>query len=172
MKLKYKELKPQIHNSVFTAMGSIIVGDVHIDQNSSIWYNCVLRGDVAKIQIGKDSNIQDGTIIHTSRFNGPCIIGDRVTVGHLCLLHACVIDDDAFVGMSSTVMDYAKIESFGFLAANSLLTPNKIIKSGEMWAGSPAKFIRNINEQEESLIKDNHKHYKNLANEHKKSEIV
>lgn len=172
MILTFKNNTPKIDDSVFLANPCQIIGDVKIGMNTNIWYNVVLRGDVAPIDIGEDTNIQDGTIIHTSRFNGGASIGDRVTIGHLCLLHACKLHNDSFVGMSSTVMDNAEIEPYGFLAANSLLTPGKIIKSGELWAGSPAKFVRKIGDQEKFLIEDTVTHYIALANEHKKSKEI
>jgi gamma-carbonic anhydrase len=170
MILKYKEKYPIIDETAFVASGAKIIGDVEIGKDSNIWYNSVLRGDVAAIKIGSSTNIQDGSVIHTSRFNGPCTIGSRVTVGHICLLHACNLMDDSFVGMGSIVMDKTRIEPFGFLAANSLLTPNKVIKSNELWAGSPAKFVRQITEEEMFLIKDTPTHYVMLAKEHIKNQ--
>ncbi len=169
MLLSYLDKRPQVDKTVFIAEGAKIIGDVNISAHSNIWYNAVIRADVAPVFIGKETNIQDGTVIHTSRFNGPCTIGDRVTIGHICLLHACNLHDDAFVGMGSTVMDKAVVESFGFLAANSLLTPNKVVKSGELWAGSPAKFIRKITEEEKFLITDTPTHYMLLAKNHRES---
>lgn len=171
MMISYQDQFPKIDNSTFIAEGVKVIGNVELGQNTNIWYNSVLRGDVAPIKIGEDSNIQDGTVIHTSRFNGGCIIGNRVTVGHLCLLHACRLHDDSFIGMASVVMDKAIVEPYGFLAANSLLTPGKIIKSNELWAGSPAKFVRYIKDEEIYLIKDTPPHYIELAKNHRKSEI-
>ena len=172
MILTYNDKKPKIAESAFIAKGAVIVGDVSISDDSNIWYNCVLRGDVAPIYVGKETNIQDGTVIHTSRFNGPCTIGDRVTIGHICLLHACNLHNDAFIGMGSTVMDNVVVESFGFVAANSLVTPGKIVKSYELWAGSPAKFVRKLTDHEIFLIKDTPPHYVGLARNHSKSEII
>lgn len=171
MLLTYKDKRPVIDDSVFVGTGAVIIGDVKIGKDTNIWYNSVLRGDVAPIEIGSETNVQDGTVIHTSRFNGPCIIGDRVTIGHICLLHACNLHNDAFVGMGSIIMDKVVVESFGFVAANSLVTPGKIVKSNELWAGSPAKFLRNISEHELFLIKDTPPHYISFANFHKKSEV-
>ncbi|MDX1924006.1 MAG: gamma carbonic anhydrase family protein [Rickettsiaceae bacterium] len=169
MILSYKDKYPQIHNSVFVAPGVHIIGDVHIEEESNIWYNSVIRGDVAPVYIGKKVNIQDGSVIHTSRFHGPCRIGDRVTIGHICLLHACNLNDDAFIGMGSIIMDKVVVEPFGFVAAGSLVTPGKIVKENELWAGRPAKFVRLISEDERFLVADTSPHYINLANEHKKS---
>lgn len=143
---------------------SSIIGDVTIGKNSSVWFNCVLRGDVAPIKIGNNTNIQDGTIIHTSRFNGPALIGNNVTVGHACLIHACTIHDNAFIGMRATIMDYSVIEEYGFVAAGSLVTSNQIIKSKELWLGSPAKFVRYLTNKDLDVMIDNSQNYINLTN--------
>ena len=155
--LPYRGVMPKIDPSAFIAPGAVIIGDVEIGPQSSIWFGCVVRGDVNVVRIGARTNIQDGTVIHVasgmqparmgmpaSEAGYPTIIGDNVTVGHMTLLHACTIESDAFVGMKSAVMDGAKIESKGMLAAGALLTPGKIIKKGQLWAGSPAKFWRDL----------------------------
>ncbi len=165
--VSFKNFTPKIDSSAFLAHGTILAGDVTVKENASIWFNCVLRGDVAPITIGSSSNIQDGTIIHTSRFDGPTFIGSNVTVGHLALIHACNIKDNAFIGMHSTIMDKAIIEEYAFIAAGSLITPNKIIKSRELWAGRPAKFVRKVTEEEINFMHENIKNYIDLASEYK-----
>ncbi|MDX1917194.1 MAG: gamma carbonic anhydrase family protein [Rickettsiaceae bacterium] len=170
--LSYKNIFPKIHETVFVGSSVNIIGDVTIGENSSIWYNSVVRGDVAPVIIGSGVNVQDGTVIHTSRFNGPCVIGDRVTIGHICLLHACNLHPDSFIGMGSIIMDKVVVESFGFVAAGSLVTPGKAIKSRELWAGRPARFVREIGEEEEFLIKDTTTHYMMLASHHKESRNI
>ena len=155
--LPYRGVMPRIHPSAFIAPGAVVIGDVEIGAESSVWFGCVIRGDVNKVRIGARSNIQDGTVIHvasgeqpvsaTSKIptNGyPTLIGDDVTVGHMALLHACVVKSRGFVGMKSIVMDGAKIESNGMLATGAMLTPGKIVGGGELWAGSPAKFWRRL----------------------------
>ena len=165
--IKFKGLNPKIDNNAFIAHGSIIAGDVTVAEYSGIWFNCVLRGDVNPITVGSRTNIQDGTIIHTSRFEGPTSIGDNVTIGHLALIHACTIRNNAFIGMQSTIKDKAIIEEYAFIAAGSLVTPGKIVKSRELWAGSPAKFIRRITEEEVRFMQDNIENYIDLAKEYK-----
>jgi carbonic anhydrase/acetyltransferase-like protein (isoleucine patch superfamily) len=164
--LSYRDKKPQIHDSAFIAEGAIIIGDVTIGEQSNIWFNSVIRGDVARVEIGKQTNIQDGTIIHTSRYNGPTIIGDRVTIGHKALIHACTIEDEAFIGMSATIMDKAIIEKYGFVAAGALVPPGKVIKSKELWSGVPAKFTRYLTQQEVDYITESSDNYVNLAAEY------
>ncbi len=102
--IPYKGIKPNINKMAYIAPSSSIIGDVKIGSKSSIWFNTVLRGDVESIKIGNNTNVQDGSVIHTSRFNGPVEIGDNITIGHLSLIHACIIRNNAFIGMSSTIM--------------------------------------------------------------------
>ncbi|MDR3450010.1 MAG: gamma carbonic anhydrase family protein [Alphaproteobacteria bacterium] len=153
--LPYRGVWPKIHHTAFIAPGAVVIGDVEIGAESSVWFGCVVRGDVNKIRIGSRTNIQDGTVIHvasgeqpvsaTSKIpkdGYPTMIGDDVTVGHMALLHACTVESRGFVGMKSIVMDGSKICSEGMLATGGLLTPGKVIGTGELWAGSPAKFWR------------------------------
>ncbi|HJD67576.1 MAG TPA: gamma carbonic anhydrase family protein [Rickettsia endosymbiont of Bembidion lapponicum] len=164
MILPYKGIKPNINKTAYIAPSSSIIGNVKIGSNSSIWFNTVLRGDVESIKIGDNTNVQDGSVIHTSRFNGPVEIGNNITIGHLSLIHACTICNNAFIGMSSTIMDYAVIEEYAFVAAGSLVPPKKIIKSKELWMGRPAKFVRYLTDQELEEMQDNVRNYVELAN--------
>jgi len=174
--IPYRNILPNIDKSAFIAHNAIISGDVKIGINSGVWYNCVIRGDVTKIVIGDNTNIQDGSIIHGTRPNhaqnktkengAPVIVGNNVTIGHNAIIHACIIEDNAFVGMGSIVMDLAKIEQYGMLAAGAVLTPNKIIKSGQIWAGNPAKYFRDMTQQEKDYIKISADNYAELAREY------
>ena len=132
---------PRAHSTAFIAPNAVVVGDVEIGPEASIWFGCVIRGDTNLIRIGARSNIQDGTIIHADD-NSPTTIGDDVTVGHGAILHGCTLRDRAFVGMGATVLDLAVIEEEGILAAAGLLTPGKVIGARELWTGSPAKLNR------------------------------
>ncbi|MDF2965214.1 MAG: caiE [Rickettsiaceae bacterium] len=161
--LSYRDKKPRIDDSAFIAEGAIIIGDVTIAAESSVWFNSVIRGDVARIEIGRATNIQDGTIIHVSRNDGPTLIGNRVTIGHRAVIHACTIYDEAFIGMSATILDKAIIEPQGFIAAGALLSPGKIVKSRELWAGVPAKFIRHLNQDEIDYLAKSSDNYVKLA---------
>ncbi len=116
-----------------------MIGDVELGAGVGIWFHCVLRGDTNLIRIGARTNIQDGTILHVNAGKLPCLIGDDVTVGHAAIVHACTLEDRAFVGMGATVLDGAVIEDGGMLAAGALLTPGKRIGRNELWAGSPAR---------------------------------
>ncbi|WP_253307681.1 MULTISPECIES: gamma carbonic anhydrase family protein [unclassified Rickettsia] len=161
--IPYQGVTPEIDKEAYIAPSCTLIGAVKVGSKSSIWFNTVLRGDVNSIKIGSNTNIQDGTVIHTSRFNGPVEIGNNVTVGHLALIHACTIHNNAFIGMRSTIMDYSIIEEYAFIAAGSLIPPNKIIKSKELWMGSPAKFVRHLTDQDLEYMKDNVKNYVTLA---------
>jgi len=161
--IPYNNVFPKIENGVYIADNCILAGAISVGECSSIWFNSVLRADVDTITIGKNTNIQDGTVIHTSRFDGPVKIGNNVTIGHLALIHACTLHDNAFIGMRATVMDKAIVEEFGFVGAGSLLTPNKVVKSKELWIGSPAKFIRYLTSQELEQMEETTKLYVNLA---------
>ena len=179
--LTYRGITPKIDSSSFIASTAIVSGDVVIGKNVGIWYGCVLRGDVEKIRIGDDTNIQDNTIIHVTRANhaqnktgdegAPTIIGKGVTIGHSAIIHACIIEDYAFIGMGSIMMDLAKVESYGMLAAGAVLTPGKIVKSGQIWAGNPAKYFRDLTEAEKNYIKISAENYMDLAREYKEIEL-
>lgn len=175
--LPYKNKLPKIEATAFIAANVVISGDVTIGANSGIWYGTVIRGDVASISIGNNTNIQDNSVVHVTRAghkqnktgDSPAntSIGDNVTVGHKCIMHACTIANNAFIGMGSTLMDMSHVEEFGMIAAGSVLTPAKIVKYGELWAGVPAKFFRRLTEEEMSYIKTSADNYRILAEEYK-----
>lgn len=148
----YQQILPTIGNNSFIAPGSHIIGDVIIGQEVGIWFNCVIRGDVAPIRIGDRTNIQDGTVIHVTRNGHPTLIGKGVTVGHKVLIHAAKLEDHCFVGMGATLMDDVIVESGGMVAAGALVTPGKIIPKGQIWAGSPARYMRDLTEKEAAYI--------------------
>ena len=166
MLLPYKTHFPQLHKSTYISEGTYIIGDVKIDADSSVWFASVIRGDVAPVTIGKGTNIQDGCVIHTSRFDGPTHIGDYVTIGHSAVVHACTLHDYAFIGMKALVMDKAIVEKFGFVAAGAVVSPGKIVKSRQLWAGVPAKYIRDLTDEEVEKIKDSAKNYVALAKDY------
>lgn len=161
--LPYLGLMPTIHQDAWIAPGAVVIGDVHIGANTNVWFNTVIRGDVAPIRIGERTNIQDGTVIHVTREIGPTTIGSGITIGHKALIHAATIEDESFVGMGSIVLDFAVIEKGAFLAAGAILTPKKRIPTGQMWAGNPAKYFRDLKQEEKDYIPFSAQHYVNLA---------
>lgn len=177
MILQYKHSSPKIAESSFIAQNAVVAGSVEIAEGVGIWYGCVLRGDVSSIKIGKNSNVQDGTTIHGTRPHhlqnktgstpADVIIGNNVTIGHNCIIHACTIEDEAFIGMGSVMMDLSRVEKHGMLAAGSVLSPKKVVKSGELWAGVPAKFFRMLTPEEIAYISTSAENYRILAMEYK-----
>ncbi len=136
---------PRIAESAWIAPTAVVIGNVEIGAESSIWFNCVLRGDTNVIRIGARSNVQDGSVLHVNPGEGmACLIGDDVTVGHSAIVHAACLHDRAFVAMAAVVLDGAVIESGGVLAAGAVLSPGKRIRENELWAGTPAKLMRTL----------------------------
>lgn len=161
--IAFKGIMPKLHQSVFVAPSADVIGDVEIDEGSSVWFNCVIRGDVNHIRIGKRSNIQDGTVIHVSNGTHPTLIGDDVLVGHNCIVHGCTLENGSFVGMGATVLDGAVVESGAMVAAGALVAPNKRVPKGELWAGAPAKFMRNLSDEQQANLTSGAAHYAELA---------
>lgn len=135
---------PQLADDAFIAPGAQIIGKLTIGAGSSIWFNCVLRGDVGRITVGMRTNIQDGSVVHVTSGRVDTHIGDDVPFGHGCIIHDCRLENHAFIGMGSVVLDGAVVEGDAMLAAGALLTPGKVVKGGELWAGRPAKFLRSL----------------------------
>ncbi len=153
MILKFKEYYPQIHPSAWIAPSADVIGQATIGENSSVWFQCVLRSDVNKIIIGKNSNIQDLSMIHTD-INSQTIIGDNVTIGHKVMLHGCKIEDNCLIGMSATILDNAIIGKGSIVGANSLVTAGKVFPPNSLIMGSPAKVVKQLTfEDEQGLIK-------------------
>ncbi len=140
---------PRVAPDAWIAPTAAVIGDVEVGAGASIWFHCVVRGDTNRIRIGARSNIQDGSILHVNPGEGmACIIGEDVTVGHMAIVHAARLHDRAFVAMAAVVLDGAEIASGGMLAAGAVLTPGKRIGEGELWAGTPAKLMRVMSEEE------------------------
>lgn len=142
------DLKPQIDPTAWIAPTAVLIGDVRVGPNTNIWFNCVLRGDINPIIVGARTNIQDGTVVHVEYHKYSAIIGDDVTIGHSAIIHACRLENHAFIGMGATVLDGAVVEEGGLLGARGLLGPGKRIGRQELWAGTPARFVRNMSDEE------------------------
>lgn len=168
MILPYRGMLPRIDPTAFIAPGAVIVGDVEIGPASSVWFGCVLRGDVNAIRIGRDVNLQDGTVVHVAGVEGGRTeIGDGVAIGHMALIHACTLEPGAFVGMRATVMDGAVVEGGGIVAAGALVTPRKRIPAGEVWAGNPARLLRPASESDRAMAAHTRTRYVALALEYR-----
>lgn len=162
---------PAVHKEAFVAPSASIIGNVTVGQNSSIWYGCVLRGDVNRISIGTGTNIQDNSLVHVAKSNLagkvlPTIIGNNVTVGHSAVLHGCTVEDEAFIGMAATLLDGVVVEKNAMVAAGALVRQNTRIPCGEIWGGNPAKFLRKLTEDEIAFIPQSAIKYSDLALHH------
>lgn len=159
----YKNNFPQIDGTVFCASGSKIIGDVIIEEYSSVWYNTVVRGDVNYIRIGKFTNIQDCSMLHVTNEKFPLFIGNGVTVGHSVTLHGCIVKDYSLIGMNSTVLDGAVIEKNSMVAAGAVVRPGFTVPTGKLAAGIPAKIIRDLNDDEMKEFENSAKRYMNYT---------
>jgi len=163
----YLHWKPEIAASAFIAESADVIGRVNIGSDASIWYQSVLRGDVHDIVVGERSNIQDHCLLHTSTGITPCVVGNDVTIGHRVILHGCEIQDFCLVGMGSIIMDQAILEEGCFLAAGSLVTERKVLRGGYLYAGSPARELRELSDEEKAFLQRSAAHYVEVANNHK-----
>lgn len=163
---------PQIDDSAFIAPGCTIIGDVVIGAGSSIWYNCVLRADVSAIRIGQRTNVQDGSVLHCDPprpddpDGSPLVIGDDVLIGHMAMVHGCTIHDRGFVGLGAIAMNKAVIGSDAMLAAGAMLTERKVMGPRELWAGRPAKKLKELGEGAIAGMRAGVAHYAENARHH------
>lgn len=154
---------PAVDPSAWIAPTAAVIGNVTLGADTNIWFHCVLRGDTNFISIGARTNIQDGSIIHVNAGRQATRIGDDVTVGHMAIIHACTLEDRAFVGMGAIVLDDAVIEAGGVLAAGSVLPPGKRIRPLELWMGNPAKLARVLTAEARAGFDTTAPHYVELA---------
>jgi carbonic anhydrase/acetyltransferase-like protein (isoleucine patch superfamily) len=150
--LPVKGKSPDWGVNCFIATNATIVGDVTMGNNCSVWFNAVIRGDVNTITIGNDTNIQDGAVIHATYIKAATTIGNRVNVGHNAIVHGCVVQDNVLIGMGAIVMDHAVVEPYCIIAAGAVVLENTICESGFIYAGTPAKKVKPITEQQRALL--------------------
>lgn len=149
----YEAFHPEIHDSAFIAASADVIGRVSVGEESSIWYNATLRGDINEITIGPRSNVQDNAVIHLSDDFG-CRIGELVTVGHSAILHACTVEDETLIGMGAIILDGAQIGARSIIGAGALVTGGTVIPPGSLVLGSPAKVARTLSPEEQSKVKN------------------
>ena len=147
-------LTPDIDKTAFVLASAVVSGAVRIGKDASIWHNVTLRGDANYITIGDGTNIQDNSCVHIDSAVFPTIIGNNVTIGHSAIIHACTLGDTCFIGMGAIVMDGAIVETGAMVAAGAMVTPGKIVPTGELWAGRPAKKMRDLSQEEIEGLKN------------------
>ena len=171
---EYKSIAPILGENTYIDTSSVIVGDVHLDDDSSIWPLVAARGDVNVIRIGKRTNVQDGTVLHVSRPTStnpdgyPLIIGDDVTVGHKCMLHGCQLGNRILVGMGAIIMDGVVVEDDVFIGAGTLVPPNKRLESGYLYVGNPMLKKRPLSDAEMAFLKQSAVNYVLLKDDYLK----
>ncbi len=168
----FEGIEPSIDEQVYLDDSAKVIGNVVIEKKCSIWPMVVIRGDVNSIYIGEETNIQDGAIVHVTH-DGPFTpggaathIGERVTIGHQAMIHACTVRDESLIGMGATILDHAVIESHVMVGAGSLVPANKVLKSGFLYVGSPVRQVRPLTEQEIAHITYSASYYHQLSLRH------
>ncbi|MDH5435964.1 MAG: gamma carbonic anhydrase family protein [Gammaproteobacteria bacterium] len=170
----FENFTPKIDTTAFIDETALVLGDVVIGADSSIWPMTTVRGDVNSIRIGQRTNIQDGSVLHVTHDGEfapggfELTIGDNVTVGHGVILHACTVGNYCLVGMGATVLDGAILEDYAMVGAGSLVSPGKVIEGGYLWLGSPARKVRVLTEKEKKWLEYSADHYVQLKNRHRK----
>ena len=160
---------PTIHQTAFIAPSAIVIGDVALGEESSVWYTAVLRGDMAPIRIGARSNLQDGTIVHVDE-GVPCMVGDRVGVGHRAILHGCTIEDNCLIGMGSILLNGVRVGTGSVIAAGAVLPEGMEIPPGSLVMGVPGKIVRSVDAELAKRITETWTHYVELAKQHRAGE--
>lgn|SRR5690606_27004174 len=151
--LPVKDIYPTIHDNCFIAENATIVGDVILEENCSVWFNAVIRGDVNSIRIGHHTNIQDGVVIHCTYQKASTTIGNYVSIGHNALVHGCTLKDNVLIGMGAIVMDHAIVEEYVIIAAGAIVLENTVCESGYIYAGIPAKKMKAISQEQREMLK-------------------
>lgn len=149
------------------AENAVVIGDTQIGPDSSVWYNVTIRGDVNNIIIGARTNIQDGTVVHVSSTTQGTYVGDEVTVGHMALLHACTVGNRTLIGMGAIVMDEAVVGDECIIAAGAVVTPRKKVPNRQLWAGSPARYVRDVTDDDVLMLKISAEKYVDLARDYR-----
>lgn len=171
MLLPFETLVPCVASSVFIATGAVVVGDVAIGDGSSVWYNCVLRGDVASIAVGARTNLQDLTMVHVTSGRFATQIGDDVTVGHRAILHGCRVGNGCLIGMGAIVLDGADIGSESMIAAGAVVAPGTVVPPRTLWMGTPARERRPLTDEEVANLYRSAAHYVETARRHRASAL-
>ncbi len=161
MLIPFEGMLPKIHETAWLAETAVVIGDVEIGEHSSVWYNCVLRGDHMPIRVGKRTNIQDGSILHIEGGKYDCVLGDGVSVGHMAIVHGCEVGDGAVIAMGAIVLNNVKVGEGAVVGAGALVPENKVIDPGTLWLGAPARYVRDLSDEERARFKNTAVSYMN-----------
>jgi carbonic anhydrase/acetyltransferase-like protein (isoleucine patch superfamily) len=166
LRLPFKGVFPRIASGVYLAPGSVVIGDVDIGADSSVWYNAVIRGDVAPIRIGERSNVQDGAVLHVDT-GTPCVVGNEVTIGHAAIVHGTTVGDGVTIGMGAVVLSRSEIGSEAIIAAAALVPEDAVVASGALMMGVPAREKRSLSDAERAASRENALRYVRTAAAHR-----
>jgi len=164
--LAFNGVTPSLAPGVFVAPGAMVIGDVTIGEGSSVWYNAVLRGDIAPIRIGKGSNVQDGAVLHVDE-GVPCVLGDGVVIGHGAVVHSATVGNGAMVAMNATLLSHAKIGDECIVGANALVAEGKEFPARSLIVGVPGKVLRDVTNEQAEAIRENARRYAAYAQKHR-----
>ena len=156
---RYRGKTPRIASSAFVEESAQVIGDVEVGENSSLWFYVVARGDVHRIRVGANSNIQDGTILHGEQDRFPVSIGDWVTVGHRCILHGCTVEDRCLIGMGAIVLNHVRIGAGSIVGAGALIPENTVVPPGSVYLGVPGRRVRDVTSEDRERIERHAKSY-------------
>ena len=162
-------ISPTVHPSAFIAPSAVVTGDVTLGRDSSVWFNAVLRGDLAPIVVGDESNVQDGCVLHVDE-RVPCIVGRRVIVGHRVILHGCVIEDGCLIGMGSVVLNHVRIGTGSVVAAGAVLREGMEVPPGSLVMGVPGKVVRAVDPELATRVLAGWQNYVDMARRHRAGE--
>jgi len=160
---KVKGVSPQISKDCWLAENATVIGDVHMKQGCSVWFNAVVRGDVCSIEMGENCNIQDGAVVHGTLNLSKTVLGNNVSIGHNAIVHGCTIEDSVLIGMGAIVMDNAVIKKGAMIAAGAVVLANTIVEENALYAGTPAKKVKEVDDRLRQVIDKTPEHYKMYA---------
>lgn len=173
----FKAQMPRLAAGVYVDPSALVIGDVEMDEDASIWPFAVARGDVHRIRIGARTNVQDGAVLHVTHDGQytpggfPLLIGNDVTIGHGAVLHACTVEDACLIGMHATVLDGAVVKKHGFVGAGCLVPPGKIVGEAEMWLGNPGKRARMLSDKDIEMLYYSARNYVKLKNQYLNEDV-
>ena len=154
MLIPFEGTMPRVHETAWLAETAVVIGDVEIGEHSSVWYNCVLRGDNMPIRVGRRANIQDGSVLHIEGGKYNCALGDDVSVGHMAVVHGCRVEDGALIAMGAIVLNNVRVGEGAVVGAGAVVPENRVIEPGTLWLGAPARYVRDLDDEERERFRN------------------